>query len=77
MKTLFVPAAAFLAIATTAAVAQPNGTPEAENQTATTKADEKNDRLVCRYVDANTGSRLAGRTRQCLTVDQWRAQSRR
>ena len=74
MKTLFVPAAAFLALATTA-VAQPEATP-AENQTAT-KSEEKNERLICRWIEANTGSRLSGRTRQCLTADQWRALSRR
>ena len=75
MKTLFVPAAAFLVLAT-AAIAQPEATPGAENQTVT-KGEQKNERLVCRYVEANTGSRLSGRTRQCLTADQWRALSRR
>ncbi|MGE0179382.1 MAG: hypothetical protein AB7O91_06140 [Sphingomonas sp.] len=77
MKTLFVPAAAFL-IAATAAIAQPEGNPQGENQSVASKSDEKNDRLVCRWVqDSDVGSLIRGRTRRCLTAEQWQALSRR
>lgn len=76
MKTLFVPAAIFLAVAT-AAAAQPDGSTGNENQTAQ-KGEEKNDRLICRWVqDADVGSLIRGRTRRCLTAEQWQALQRR
>lgn len=77
MKSLILPAAAFLAIAS-AAVAQPDGSTGNENQTASTKNDEKNERLVCRWVqDSDVGSLIRGRTRRCLTAEQWAALQRR
>ena len=77
MKTLFVPAAIFLAIAT-AAAAQPDASTGNENQTASQKGEEKNDRLICRWVqDPDVGSLIRGRTRRCLTAEQWQALQRR
>lgn len=77
MKSLLVPAAAFLVIAS-AAVAQPDASSGNENQTASTKGEEKNDRLVCRWVqDSDVGSLIRGRTRRCLTQEQWQALQRR
>ena len=77
MKSLLVPAAAFLVIAT-AAAAQPDASTGTENQTASTKSDEKNERLVCRWVqDSDVGSLIRGRTRRCLTAEQWQALQRR
>ena len=73
MKTLLVPAAAFLVIAT-AAIAQPEGSPGSDNQTTASKGEDKNDRLVCRWVqDSDVGSLIRGRTRRCLTAEQWQA----
>lgn len=73
MKSLLVPAAVLLAVAS-AAVAQPDGSTGNENQTAAQKAQEKNDRLVCRWVqDSDVGSLIRGRTRRCLTAEQWQA----
>jgi hypothetical protein len=73
VKTLLAPAAALLVVAT-AAVAQPEGSsPGTENQTST-KVDQKNERLVCRWVqDSDVGSLIRGRTRRCLTAEQWQA----
>lgn len=80
MKTLLVPAAV-LAIAA-AAAAQPNagGDTAAPDDKATTtgRTNEKGERLICRWVqDSDVGSLVSGRTRRCLTADQWRSMPRR
>lgn len=75
MKTLLVPAAAFL-IATTAAIGQPNDDHDGSNgnQSGAAKTHEKGERLICRWVsDSDIGSLVQGRTRRCLTAAQWRA----
>lgn len=74
MKTLLVPVAALLAVAT-AAVAQPSSEDGSNgNQTGAAKTNDKGERLICRTVhDADVGSLVQGRTRRCLTVEQWRA----
>lgn len=74
MKTLFVPVTALLVIAT-AAVAQTEGQDGSNgNQSSANKTDEKGERLICRWVnDADVGSLIQGRTRRCLTAEQWRA----
>ena len=79
MKTLLVPASAFLIVAT-AAIAQPDGnagSTSSENRT-NAKTNDKGERLVCRWVqDSDVGSLVSGRTRRCLTAEQWRAIPRR
>jgi hypothetical protein len=79
VKTLLVPAA-LLAIAT-AAVAQPSAgsdTSTADNKTTAGRTNEKGERLICRWVqDSDVGSLVSGRTRRCLTAEQWRAMPRR
>ncbi len=74
MKILLAAAAAFAALAT-AAIAQPAGDASGSNsQSGTNKSDEKGERLVCRWVqDSDVGSLVSGRTRRCLTAEQWRA----
>ncbi|MGQ0661918.1 hypothetical protein [Sphingosinicella sp.] len=73
MKTLFAAAAAFAAVAT-AAMAQPDGDPGSNSQSGTAKSNEKGERLICRWVqDSDIGSLVSGRTRRCLTAEQWRA----
>lgn len=75
MKTLLVPVTAFLAVAT-AAIAQPDGSQSGSNgnQSASAKTNDKGEALVCRWVnDADVGSLVQGRTRRCLTAEQWRA----
>jgi len=72
--------------ASAAAAAQHNPTPSGEeaghNQTqspreAAKSEDEKAER-ICRWVsDADVGSLIRGRTRRCLTEEQWRAVNRR
>jgi hypothetical protein len=79
VKTLLVPAAAFLVVAT-AALAQPDAgsNSSSENKTTATKTNENGERLICRWVhDADVGSLVQGRTRRCLTAEQWRAMPRR
>ncbi len=77
MKTLFVAAGAFAALAT-AAIAQPAGDAAGSNsQSGAAKSDEKGERLICRWVqDSDIGSLVRGRTRRCLTAEQWRAMRR-
>ena len=79
MKTLLVPAA-LLAIAT-AAVAQPsagNDAGSADNKATTGRTNEQGERLICRWVqDSDVGSLVSGRTRRCLTAEQWRTPPRR
>jgi hypothetical protein len=74
VKTLLVPVAALLAVAT-AAVAQPDGQDGSTgNQSGAAKTNDKGERLICRWVnDSDVGSLVSGRTRRCLTVEQWRA----
>jgi hypothetical protein len=75
VKTLLVPAAAFL-LAATAAIGQPDDGQDGSNgnQSAAAKSDEKGERLICRWVsDSDIGSLVQGRTRRCLTAAQWRA----
>jgi len=73
VRTLLISAAALLVA--TAAAAQPEGSTGSENQTTSSKSqEEKNDRLVCRWVqDSDVGSLIRGRTRRCLTAEQWQA----
>ena len=79
MKILLVPAA-MLAIAT-AAVAQPsagNDASTADDKATTGRTNDKGERLICRWVqDSDVGSLVSGRTRRCLTAEQWRAMPRR
>ena len=76
MKTLLVAASAFAALAT-ADIAQPDGDPGSNGQSGTAKSDEKGERLICRWVqDSDVGSLVSGRTRRCLTAEQWRAMRR-
>lgn len=75
MKTFFVPAAAFLVVAT-ATIAQPAADTNSSDgdRSGATKTNDKGERLVCRWVnDADVGSLVQGRTRRCLTAEQWRA----
>ena len=78
MKTLLAAAAAAFAALATAAIAQPEGDPGGSNrQSGAAKGDEKGERLICRWVqDSDIGSLVSGRTRRCLTAEQWRAQRR-
>ena len=77
MKRLFV-ASALVGAATTGfaqAAADPRDqAPNSTERESAGKADEKGERLVCRWVtDADVGSLVRGRTRRCLTAEQWRA----
>ena len=76
------PAIAVLAAFATAAIAQPNSggdTATADDKATTTgRTNEKGERLICRWVqDSDVGSLVQGRTRRCLTAEQWRAMPRR
>jgi hypothetical protein len=78
VKTLLT-VAAFAAFAT-AAMAQPDADADAGSSNSQTRAgrtNEKGEPLVCRWVsEADVGSLIRGRTRRCLTAEQWRAQRR-
>lgn len=72
MKTSFLPAVTFIALASVA-VAQPTNGDSNSNQTGA-RTDDKGERLICRWVnDPDVGSLVQGRTRRCLTAEQWRA----
>lgn len=75
------PAVAALAAFATAAVAQPsagNDAGTADNKTTASRTNEKGEPLICRWVhDADVGSLVQGRTRRCLTAEQWRSMPRR
>lgn len=52
--------------------------PNSAERESAGKGDEKGERLICRWViDADVGSLIRGRTRRCLTAEQWRALNRR
>lgn len=78
MKTLFLAFA--LLTAATAGLAQADASEEAAKSGSQEagKDDGKSERLICRRVsDADVGSLLQGRSRRCLTAEQWRALNRR
>lgn len=83
MKSLFLAVALIGASAT--AAAQHNPTPSGEesghNQTQTQRENAKSEdgkaERICRTVrDSDSGSMIRGRSRRCLTAEQWRALSR-
>lgn len=80
MKSIVIAIALIGASAT--AAAQHNATPSGEesghNQTQapreTAKSDDEKAERICRWVtDSDVGSLIRGRTRRCLTAEQWRA----
>lgn len=80
MKTLFV-ACALLGIATAGFAQSGNPrdqTPNSAEREGAGKGEDEGERRICRWVtDADVGSMIRGRTRRCLTAEQWRALNRR
>lgn len=83
MKSLFL---AIALIGASASATQLNPTPSGEesghNQSQspreTAQSDDEKAERICRWVtDPDVGSMIRGRTRRCLTAEQWRTVNRR